>query len=215
LLIAATMAACANGGAGAPPGQLARASGFAENDSFGAPADRQIIRSADLALRVSGLDAARDDAEAAVQARSGYLESAYQTESSLTLRLRVPADQLDTLLADLKGLGTVERETVSARDVTEEHADLRVRLANKVELRERLIKLLDKATTVKELLTVEKELARVQTEVESLQGRLDRLNAQVAMSGVSLTLRPKRVLGPLGYVGYGLYWLGEKLFVIR
>jgi hypothetical protein len=181
----------------------------------GAPADRQIIRSADLSLEVDDVSAGRTAAEVAVTAHGGFVESVYESRDSLRLQLRVPADRLDAFLAQLSGLGKVTEASVYSMDVTEQHADLEVRLANSRKLRDRLQQLLEKATTVEEMLSVEKELARVQSEVERLQGQLDRLNGQVSMSAVSLTLKPTRILGPLGYVGYGIWWVVEKLFVIR
>lgn len=178
--------------------------------------DRKIIRSADMAVEVEDLAAAASDAETIVANRGGLLESAHESaDESTRLVFRVPVEKLDEVLAELRSLGDVERSSVSSRDVTEQHADLAVRLANSRKLRERLQALLEHAKTVKEILAVEKELARVQTEVERLQGQLDRIDSQIAMSSVSLTLRHGRILGPLGYVGYGIYWVVAKLFVIR
>ncbi len=48
-----------------------------------------------------------------------------------------------------------------------------------------------------------------------MQGRLDRLKSQVELSALSVTLQRDVVLGPLGYVGYGVWWALSKLFVIR
>ena len=198
------------GGLGAARGMMAQA-----EMAPGAPADRQIIRSADLEIEVADVEAGRSAAETAVAGRGGHVQSVRETKESLYLQLRVPVDQLDAFLADLSGLGEVTRSSVSSTDVTEQHADLTVRLANARKLRDRLQQLLDKATTVEEMLAVEKELSRVQSQVESLQGRLDRLDGQISMSSVGLTLKPGRILGPLGYVGYGIWWVIEKLFVIR
>ena len=32
---------------------------------------------------------------------------------------------------------------------------------------------------------------------------------------MNINLKRKRVLGPIGYVGYGLWWVVKKLFVIN
>jgi hypothetical protein len=220
LLLVSPLLACTNAGGGGEPGVMSAGGARgriaqAEAAPIGPPGDRQIVRTADVGLEVGDVDAARKSAEAAVAARKGWVESVYESEDSLRLQLRVPAPQLDDFLAELSGLGKVERVSITTYDVTEEHADLGVRLANALKLRDRLQQLLDKATTVEEMLAVEKELARVQSQVESLQGRLDRLESQVSMSTVTLTLEPARILGPLGYIGYGIYWVIEKLFVIR
>ncbi len=215
LLATACATACSTEGARQETGALGRVR--AQSAMLEAPAetDRQIIRSAHLTLEVDNLDAARAAAEQDLVARQGYVEAIHESEQSLTLQFRVPADELDDFLAKLHGLGKVKSASVNSQDVTEQHADLEVRLANNRKLRDRLQQLLDKATTVEEMLAVEKELARVQSEVESLQGRLDRLDSQIALSSVSLTLERGRILGPLGWLGYGIYWAIEKLFIIR
>ncbi len=205
----------------APALQSADAQGFGRTRLAAAPpggprTDRQIIRTADLRVEVDDLEQAGERATAAVTSRDGFVESSYEAgEESLRLQFRVPAAALDGLLTDLEALGRVKHASVSSYDVTEQHADLKVRLANDVKLRDRLRQLLERASTVEEILAVEKELARVQTEVEALQGQLERLESQVSLSSVTLTLERKRILGPLGYLGYGIYWVVEKLFVIR
>jgi hypothetical protein len=65
------------------------------------------------------------------------------------------------------------------------------------------------------VLAVEKEMNRIQSEIETMQARFDRLKSEVELSALSVDLERKRILGPLGYVGYGLWWALSKLFVIR
>lgn len=55
----------------------------------------------------------------------------------------------------------------------------------------------------------------MQSEIETMQARFDRLKSDVELSALSVTLRRRRILGPLGYVSYGLWWAFSKLFVIR
>ena len=65
------------------------------------------------------------------------------------------------------------------------------------------------------MLAIEKELNRLQSEIETMQAQVDRLESQVKSSTLSIHLRRERILGPLGYLGYGLWWTLSKLFVIR
>ena len=88
---------------------------------------------------------------------------------------------------------------------------------NLVALRDRLRVLLDKANNVKEVLSVEQELTRVQTRLDSLVGRKQRIDQDVALSAVnvSLTEAPEpRILGPFGLLYEGVKWISIKLFVI-
>lgn len=55
----------------------------------------------------------------------------------------------------------------------------------------------------------------VHCEIDSREGRLKKLKSQVDYAEINLTLKRKKILGPLGYVAYGIAWLIEKLFVIQ
>ena len=136
-------------------------------------------------------------------------------ESSVWLTCRVPATRLDQIMDSIASLGKEERRSVSATDVTEQYADLETRLRNDLALRERLRQLLNRARGVEDVLAIEKELNRIQSEIETMQARFDHLKSDVELSTLSVTLERKRILGPLGYVGYGLWWTLSKLFVIR
>jgi hypothetical protein len=65
------------------------------------------------------------------------------------------------------------------------------------------------------VLAVEKELNRIQSEIETMQAQFDRLKSQLELSALSITLQRRPILGPLGYLAYGLWWSISKLFVIR
>jgi hypothetical protein len=177
--------------------------------------ERMLIRSATAEVEVSDLAAAAGEAKAAAQSAEGFLESSSETaETSVHLRFRIPAPHLDTFLATLGSLGELERLSVRSEDVSEWHADLAARQATDLALRERLRELLARAESVEEVLAVEKELARLQAEIETRQAQLDRIESQVALSSVALTLRRKTRLGPVGWAGYAFFWAFEKLFVL-
>ena len=191
---------------------MAQSAGFARG---GQSIDRKVIRSGDLSLTVNDPADALVEAQEIVTAAGGFLEWSNVAEASVSLRSRVPADKLDSTLDAIAALGSVDSRSVSASDVTAQHADLTTRLANNRALRDRLKLLLDRAKDVEDVLAIEKELTRIQTEIETMQATLERLDSQVALSELSVTLQRRRILGPLGYVGYGLGWAISKLFVIR
>ena len=103
-------------------------------------------------------------------------------------------------------------------DVTNQAIDLDAKITNLRGLRDRMRALLDRASKIDEILKIERELNRIQTQLDSLEGQRKRLTRDVAMSSLGLRLDPaesEMILGPLGYVGAGAWWLLEKLFVIR
>ena len=182
-----------------------------------APAQRVIIRTGSIVVEVPDLAIASAQLEARVDALGGYVEDSTATEEMIHLAARVPSAQLDAFLDEAAALGEERSRSVSGRDVTEEYADIGAELDNLLALRDRLRALLDKAQNVEEILKVERELTRVQTRIDSLTGRKERIEKDVALSMVSVTLQKKpepRILGPLGLLYEGGKWLAIKLFVI-
>jgi hypothetical protein len=74
---------------------------------------------------------------------------------------------------------------------------------------------------VKDVLSVESELTRLQTDIDSIEGRLKRMDTDIQFSAVDVKLsprepaKPRRIVGPLGYLYVGTKWFITKLFVIR
>jgi len=177
--------------------------------------DRKIIRTGYLTVTVAAPATSLPDVQRIVQDAGGFLESTHTAESRVSASCRVPAEKLDAIMDAVAALGSEESRSISASDVTEQHADLSTRLKNSLALRDRLRQLLDRAKDVKDVLAIETELTRIQSEIETMQASRDRLDSQIALSALSITLERRRILGPLGYLSYGLWWGISKLFVIR
>jgi len=176
---------------------------------------RKVAKTAELTVEVSEPDAAKGEVERIVAQAGGLIERSTATkDANVSIQCRVPAAQLDSVMDAVAKLGSEESRSVTAVDVTDQYADLDTRLRNDQALRGRLQELLSRAKDVQDVLAIEKELTRIQSEIETLQGQLDRLKTEVALSGLTVSLERKHVLGPLGYLGYGLVWGISKLFVL-
>ena len=181
--------------------------------------DRKLAWEADLTLEVADASNAVRQVVALTEACGGYVESRSESSwSGTSLRLRLPAAELTNAVSRVEGLGKVTSRRVGNEDVTEQYVDTDARLKNKIVLRDRLRGLLDKATDVKDILAIETELNRVQGDIDSMEALIKSLQGRVDFATLDLTIRqqaPRRILGPLGYVFHGLFWVVEKLFVIR
>jgi septal ring factor EnvC (AmiA/AmiB activator) len=101
----------------------------------------------------------------------------------------VPSQRFGDVVSDLKKLGTVRDESISAQDVTKEYADLETRLAVKEQTVARLRALIDSHTAkLADVLRVEQELAREITELEQMKGERKYYDQQIAMSTIRLSL---------------------------
>jgi len=177
---------------------------------------RLIIKSASLTLVVEDIAAASGGVKTVLNEAEGYVDSSYdEGDKTRRLSLRVPEVQFDKTVQRLGTLGEVSDQNIRTQDVTSEIVDYEARLANLIALRERMKVLLNRAEKIEDILVIEKEISRLQTEIDTYEGRRKVLRQQVALSDIRVTLEKKVTLGPLGYIGYGLYWAVSKLFVIE
>lgn len=178
--------------------------------------DRMMIWKAALSIEVWNMSNAVAEAVAMTESYKGFVEhKSDRGEKSARLTLRIPVKAFNLAVGNFESLGTVIYRTVQGEDITEQYIDIKARVKNKIVLRDRLTKLLDKAKDVKDILSIERELNRVQSDIDSMQGRIKSLKGQVEYATVTLSLSRKVILGPLGYFFKVLFWGIEKLFVIR
>jgi type IV pilus assembly protein PilA len=153
-----------------------------------------IARTADLKLLVERLDDARQAMDRILTQHKGYVAELSATAESGSARvvvasLRVPADQLDVCLAELKKLGRVTQESQAGEEVTKQHLDLVARLKNSRNTEARLNGVLQQRTgPIKEILDVEKESARVRGEIEQMESEQKNLEHRVNFATIDLKL---------------------------
>lgn len=185
-------------------------------DQRAAADGRLIIRSASLSIEVEDAEKAADAATRIVGDVSGLVDSSRSSkEGAIQLVVRVPEAQLDDVLLRFADLGDVTGRSLTATDVTDEVVDLDARMKNLVSTRDSLRKLLEKTSSVQDVVSVERELSRVQGDIDAMEAKLKSLRSRVALSEIDLDLHRKKILGPIGAVGKGAWWLVSKLFVIR
>ena len=177
---------------------------------------RLLIKAASMAVEVGDSEEAAQKAMAIVGEVAGMVErSAATQEGAVDLVVRVPEAQLEAVMKRFEELGDVTRRSLTVTDVTDEVVDLDARMKNLVATRDSLRRLMERATSVQDVVAVERELSRVQGEIDSMEARLKSLRSRVSLSELRLTLKRSQILGPIGYVGKGVWWAVSKLFVIR
>lgn len=177
----APAASSATNGPGAAPPAPAQQSG------------RQRIVEARLTLEVERIDpAARQVADAATQ-RGGWVESTQLFGEggyrSATVAIRAPAERLDETMDALRALGRTLDESSSATDVTDRLIDNAARLKAWRTQEERLITLLENATTVEDIIEVEKRIAEVRADIEQVAATQRSLANRVAASLITVHLQ--------------------------
>ena len=155
---------------------------------------RIIIREVDIGLVVDDIQTTIDRiADIAVDTDGWVVNSGRDSLHRGNISIRVPADQLDATIAELRLMAVrVEEELTTSRDVTDEYVDLGSRLKSQQATEESLLALLARAETVEAALGVQRELAHVQQEIERISGRIKFLEETSAFSliRVELSLAP-------------------------
>lgn len=161
-------------------------------DSLPSSAARKIIQEVSLYLGVGDISAAMDSITGICRDHKGYVVNSRISRgddwSNGEIVVKIPGDQLDEALKKMMALGEVKDKSVATHDVTEEYYDSEARLKVLQKKEERLLGLMDRATTIEEIIKVENEFSNVRSQIEVLQGRLQYLDNATSYSTVSINL---------------------------
>lgn len=156
---------------------------------------REVIRNAQMSMRVDDVATALTDVEVVTTREGGRVanESVNTVGEALyaDITVRVPADRLDAVIDEVSGLGTVLSLNVFAEDVTGQGADLDARIAALQTSIDRLTRLLAEAQTTKDLVEIEGELTARQADLDSLVAQRASLTESVALSTLTIYLEPE------------------------
>lgn len=161
--------------------------------------NRMIIRTANVDMEAEDPERVVNEIMLVADSLGGYVESIgvhRDGRISANIVVRIPEKSFFEALKRIKELGKVLREEVSGKDVTDQYIDLEARLRNLKAEEEWLLKAMDKAKNVQELMTVERELWRIRGEIERIQGQLKYLERRVEYSTIMVYVTQPGKPGP-------------------
>lgn len=170
----------------------------------GMPLGRKIIARATMSIVVEDTQNVVDALQTQLNAIGGYVANAnlyrnsYGDDERLqgTMTARIPAAELETVMADLEALAiSVRDKTINREDVTDQYSDVQARIRNleatENELREMLAEVRAKPNaTPEDILTVYRHLTEIRGQIEEAQGRKNMFDNLVSLSTLELTLTP-------------------------
>ena len=158
------------------------------------PSGPMVIRTMNLTMITKEFDAARTRIEPIVRQSQGYIDrltvhADTGAARSLSATLRLPADQGDSVLNQLKTLGRLIQETQNSSDVTSQYVDLSARLSNARNSEMRLLSLLrDRAGDLKDVVAMEREISSVRESIERMEAQQKDLNNKIQFVTIQLEL---------------------------
>jgi hypothetical protein len=161
-----------------------------QNNGGGA---RRVITSTRLSLKVKQVQPVLQQIQEKAAELGGFMVNSNFSQpegaSSGTIRVRVPAKQLEQFLSTVRQLGVkVVSESVSGRDITEQYQDLEERLRILQKTKTKFEQILDEASQVQDMLDVQRELLRLQRQIDNLKGRKQALDQKSKLSLVTIHL---------------------------
>ncbi len=209
--VAAVLAGCSSGAdestagaandaalAGAPAADVAGAPAAERTGS--SAADRSVIITGAMYMTVEDPIAVADQAAGIVHNAGGRIDARSETApderngGSASLTMRIPSDDLDAVVDDLRALGTVDQFKTDSYDVTTEVTDLDAQISTLRASTARIEALLQDAKNIADIITLENELDGRQAQLVSLEAQQRGLDDQVSMSTIDLSLTTEPVV---------------------
>lgn len=167
-----------------------------------ATTERKIIYTARLYLESKTYDETRAALEATLAELGGYVEACDEysyadSPRSVTLTLRIPAENYQSFLSSAEGAGNLRSKSEQADDITAQYIDVAVRIANLEAQRDRLNELEAQAETLSDLLEIQSTLTDVQSQLESWQSQMAWYNDQVDYCTVTVDLSEVKEYTPV------------------
>ena len=134
--------------------------------------------------------------EQLVKKYGGYFASSKQTNPGIdnyysrtaSYEIRVPSGSLETFVDEISGQFNVTRAELVTDDITDTYYNLKAQYESLVAQEARLMELLEKASTLSELITIDDKLTSVRAEINYTSSRIQYYSKAVDMSFVNITL---------------------------
>lgn len=159
-----------------------------------ADVDQKIIKNGSLRLVVDDVSEATAAITTLAGAEEGFVQHSSVSERADgthvgSITIRVPSSRFEAVIQSIKAVANVvETESVSGQDVTEQFTDLQAQLRNAEAQEATFLAVLDRATTVEDILNVQRELGYIRAQIESLQGRMQYLENVTSYSTIDVSL---------------------------
>lgn len=188
--------------------------GMAPAFESGAVATQSVIRTADLTIETSDVSETFTETKELVEKLGGRVEASSVSDQgqefgpNAYLTVRVVEAKLDSVIEEVSKLGNQTSLNVYTSDVTLQTIDLKAKVEALSASRDRLLELLEQATTTADLIAAEQALATRQSELDSYQSQLEYLESQVSESTLTI-----QIVDDASSVTNGLRGIQETLLV--
>ncbi len=163
--------------------------------------NRLVVQNSSLSMVVEDVPATAQEIISIAKKAGGYMvnKNLHQVESkpTATVTVRVPANQLDQVLATFKDQASkVVWENLDGQDVTDSYTDIKEHLRLLNTTKQRYEKLRDQTSKISDLLRITQELTNLQHQIDSYEGQQRALETQASQVKITVYLATDEIALP-------------------
>jgi Domain of unknown function (DUF4349) len=169
------------------------------------PQKPQLIKTAQVAIKLDSIDTAVTKIRETVQLKGGDIYSFQDNRTAdrgdhrkASLVLKVPMNELDKMLAEIAKLGKIQSQKLDSADVTQQIVDSDARLKNLRQQEDQTRKIMERAGSINDTLNVSQNLANIREQIEQIDAQVKNMRQQVAYSTINLELEELQAANPDG-----------------
>lgn len=165
----------------------------------------KIIYSASATVETTDFDGTVKGVNELVKAHGGFIESSsvngtnyynksrgYQSSRSASFVIRIPSADFNTVMSSLSTLGNVPYTYTFTKNISSRYYDTQARLNAYKTQEQSLLRMMELAETVEDVIAIEDKLSDIRYSIESLQTRLNGWDRQVNYSSIDLEVQEVR-----------------------
>ncbi|MGB9708788.1 MAG: DUF4349 domain-containing protein [Infirmifilum sp.] len=125
----------------------------------------------------------------------GYVSSTDFSEESgqrASVTIKVPAQIYKEAVKEISSLGRLDKLQENAIDVTDQWVDLNARLRNLKAEEDRLLQLLERATSISDMIQIEDRLSSLRYQIEFYEAQLKNLERSITYATINISISPSQ-----------------------
>lgn len=156
---------------------------------------RKLIKTVNLSVETKDFNGLFSHLEKQVETLDGYIESLNTSESAGSgsrtgyITARIPVEKLDLFVTYVSENANIISRNESVEDVTLQYVDLESHKKSLLAEQESLMRLLENAESMEEIIALQERLSQVRYEIESIESSLRTLKNLIAYSTVNIDVR--------------------------
>lgn len=170
--------------------------------------DRKLIKTVAMNVETEAYDELMDNVQKKITHMGGYVSNLssgvdrYVDETRYaTVVAKIPAEKVDQFVTEVSDISNVISKNETVDDVTLQYVDLESHKKALLTEQESLLKLMENATTMEDIISIESRLSEVRYQLESMESQLRIFDNQVAYSEISIYITEVTRLTPVEEVG--------------